>query len=200
MIGTLFGLSAGISPGPLTTLIITQTIKHNKAEGIKVAISPLITDLPIILIAFFLFIQLSQFNIVLAIISFAGGVFVAYLGFESIISKGLNFNTLDSKSASIKKGIVTNFLSPNPYLFWATVGMPYVFKAYEINLVAAVIFLTSFYIFLIGSKVVIAIIVARTKVFIRQIFYITIMRLLGMALFIFSILLFYDGIKYLGLY
>jgi len=49
--GVLPVLSSGLSPGPLLTLDLTQIIKHNRAEGIMVAISPMITDLPIILIS-----------------------------------------------------------------------------------------------------------------------------------------------------
>jgi threonine/homoserine/homoserine lactone efflux protein len=197
--GSLLGLTSGISPGPLLTLVIAQTIKHNKTEGIKIAISPLITDLPIILIALFIFNRLSQFDIVFAIISFAGAAFLAYLGIESLKTKGLNVEIQDSKSDSIKKGIIANLLNPSPYLFWATIGTPLIFKAFEISLIVSIIFLTSFYVLLIGSKITIVILVARTKVFIEQKLYITIMRLLGIALLIFSILFFYDGIKYLKL-
>lgn len=48
IMGAIFGFIAGISPGPLLTLVITETITHNKSEGIKIAIAPLITDLPIL--------------------------------------------------------------------------------------------------------------------------------------------------------
>lgn len=196
-IGILLGLSAGFSPGPLLTLVISQTISHNRKEGIKVAISPLITDLPIILIALLIFNELSKFDLILAIISFAGGIFVAYLGIESLKIKRLNFDLRDSKSDSIKKGIIANFLNPSPYLFWTTVGMPLLFKAFKINLITAILFLVSFYVLLIGSKVLIAYIVARTKTFINQKMYVIIMRFLGIVLLLFSLMFFYDGMKYL---
>lgn len=195
--GSLLGLSAGVSPGPLLTLVLTQTIKHNKQEGIKVALSPLLTDLPIVLLTLYVFNQLSHINLVLAIISFLGGLFVAYLGVESFRTEGIDFDTQGTPSGSIKKGVIANFLSPHPYLFWATVGAPYVYKASAVNIWAAVFFLASFYVFLIGSKVTIAVIVARTKVFIGQKSYRIIMRILGIALLIFSILFFYDGVNYI---
>lgn len=53
--GTFFGLTAGISPGPLLTHVITETIKHNRREGIRIAFAPLFTDLPIILVSSFVF-------------------------------------------------------------------------------------------------------------------------------------------------
>lgn len=198
-IACFLGLSAGISPGPLLTLVITQTIKHNKTEGIKVALSPLITDLPILLLTLFVFSKLEQFDTVLGIISFIGGIFVAYLGYESFKSKGLSTKVEETKSRSMRKGIIANFLSPHPYLFWATVGMPYAFKAYHINLLSSILFFVFFYVFLIGSKIVVAVLVSHTKRFINQKIYIIVMRILGIILLLFSILFFLDGLKYLKL-
>jgi threonine/homoserine/homoserine lactone efflux protein len=195
--GTFLGLTAGISPGPVLALVINQTLKHDKREGIKVAISPLITDFPIILTTVLIFVKLSQFHTVLGIIAIAGGFFIAFLGYESVRTKGLNIRNGEVKSDSLKKGILTNFLNPHPYLFWTTIGTPYAFKAHEISVTTVILFFLSFYIMLIGSKVVVAIIVARSKRFINQKSYIIIMKLLGIALFFFSILFFYDGIKYL---
>ncbi len=195
--GSVLGLSSGISPGPLFTLVVTQTIKHDKTEGIKVALSPLITDLPIILIAVLLFAHLSQFDTILALISFTGALFLGYLGWESIKTKGINLEVSEGKTNSLKKGILANFLNPSPYLFWATVGTPYLFKASEISLVTAILFLCAFYALLIGSKIILAILVARTKVFIGQKWYVGIMRMLGIVLFILALLFLADGLEYL---
>ncbi|MBW6491930.1 MAG: LysE family translocator [Lentimicrobium sp.] len=198
--GVLLGLSAGVSPGPLLTLVLTQSIKHNRTEGIKVAITPLITDLPIILTTLLILNQVAQFNLILAAISFVGGIFVAYLGVESIKIRGLNINLQDAEPGSLKKGIITNLLNPSPYLFWATVGTPLLFKSFQINLLSTILFLTSFYVFLIGSKIMIATLAARTKFFMNQKTYVIIMRILGVALLAFSVILIVEGVKYLQLY
>jgi threonine/homoserine/homoserine lactone efflux protein len=196
--GILLGLSAGLSPGPLLTLVITQTLKHNKKEGIKVAMSPLITDLPIILTAMFILKKVSEFNLILALISFSGGVFLAYLGIESVRIKKLNVDQQDlSKSESLKKGIIANFLNPSPYLFWTTVGTPLIFDALQINLITSVLFLIAFYTFLLGSKIMIAFLTARSKLFINQKIYLIVMKILGIILILFSLIFFYDGFKYL---
>ncbi len=195
--GVLLGLSSGISPGPLLTLVLTQTIRHNRAEGIKVALSPLITDFPIIMITVLILGRLAQFDIFLAIISFIGAIFLAYLGVESLRTKKLNFDVKESKSGSLKKGIIANLLNPSPYLFWATVGTPLMFKAYKTDLLTSILFMISFYVFLIGSKIVVAFLVDRSKQFINQGIYLILMRILGVALLIFSLIFLYDGFKYL---
>lgn len=195
--GVLLGLTSGISPGPLLTLVLTQTIRHNRAEGIKVALSPLITDFPIILITVLILGRLAQFDIFLAIISFIGAIFLAYLGVESLRTRELNFDVKDSKSGSLKKGIIANLLNPSPYLFWATVGTPLMFKAYKTDLLTSIFFMVSFYVFLIGSKIVVAFLVDRSKQFINKRIYLILMRILGVALLIFSLIFLYDGFKYL---
>ena len=51
--GAVFGLAAGLMPGPLLALVIQQTLRHGPTEGIKVAAAPLLTDLPIVAAALF---------------------------------------------------------------------------------------------------------------------------------------------------
>ena len=43
--GIILGLSAGFAPGPLSVLVISQTIQYGTGEGVKSAFAPLITDL-----------------------------------------------------------------------------------------------------------------------------------------------------------
>ena len=93
--------------------------------------------------------------------------------------------------------MIANLLSPSTYLFWATIGTPLIYDAFKINLLTALLFVILFYFFMVGSKVMIAVIVARTKVFINQKMYVIIMRTLGVALLSFSLIFFYDGIIYL---
>lgn len=196
--GSLLGLSAGISPGPLLTLVMTQTLKYNRREGIKVALSPLVTDLPIIGMTLVVISKISQSDTILGMISLAGAIFVAFLGYESITSKGFSAGQPDIVSKSLRKGIIANFLSPHPYLFWATVGAPYVLKAHVQGLLYAILFLGSFYFFLVGSKISVALLVARSKKFMREKTYRIIMWILGIALFVFSLMLLYEGYQYLA--
>ena len=193
--GAFFGLAAGISPGPLLTLVVSETLKHNRREGFKVAISPLITDLPIILVTWFLFSRLNSFSIILSIISFSGGIYFAFLGYETIKTKRLSVETANLNPDSLKKGIGANFLNPNPYIFWFTAGIPTAFKAYETGLLTIILYFVLFYVLLIGSKIFVALLVDRSKAFLRNTAYNMLMKILGITLFLFSILFLYDGLK-----
>ena len=52
--GILLGVYAGLSPGPMLFLVVSQTIKHDYREGLKIAFSPLISDIPIIIVSLIL--------------------------------------------------------------------------------------------------------------------------------------------------
>jgi threonine/homoserine/homoserine lactone efflux protein len=197
--GTILGLSAGIAPGPILALVISETLNHDKWAGIKVALAPIITDLPIIILTLFILSKLSGFNTILGIISLLGGCFILYLGFESMGTKGMSIQLGNSKPRSLQKGIVVNLLSPHPYLFWISVGGPLTVKALQQSIVSAAAFIISFYVLLVGSKIVLAITVGKSKSFLTDKSYIYTMRLLGVILVILAIFLFWDGLELLEL-
>jgi threonine/homoserine/homoserine lactone efflux protein len=73
--GTVLGLSAGLAPGPLLTLVISQTLKHSVREGLKVALATLITHMSIIIVTLFVLSKLANFKLILGMISCLGGSF-----------------------------------------------------------------------------------------------------------------------------
>ena len=197
--GTLLGLSAGFAPGPLLTLVITETLRHGIKAGVKVAIAPVLTDLPIIILAVFVLSKLSNFRILLGVISFLGGMLILYLGFESIRTKGVTIDVHGHEPKSLRKGIMVNALNPHPYLFWLGVGAPTVLKAANHDAFAAPVFIGSFYGLLVGSKIILAVLVGRSRAFLTAKAYIYTVRVLGVALCILSVFLFRDGLRLTGL-
>jgi threonine/homoserine/homoserine lactone efflux protein len=197
VVGTILGLSAGFAPGPLLTLVISETLQHDVKAGVKVALAPIITDLPIILLTLFVLAKLSRFHYILGIISIIGGFFILYMGYTSIRSKGYEFNLIESKP--LAKGILANILNPHPYLFWFSVGAPIMTKAMKLNIFAPFSFLAGFYTLLVGSKILLAVLVGQSKSFLRGKVYIYTMRLIGLVLIALAFILFFDGLKLWGI-
>jgi threonine/homoserine/homoserine lactone efflux protein len=193
--GIFLGFSAGVAPGPLLALIIAETLQHNVKAGIKVALSPIITDLPIVLVTLFVLTGLSRFQAVLGVVSIFGGFFVCWLGYQNIRITRVNIRIEIAEENSLKKGIITNFLSPHPYLFWLSVGAPTTVRASNHSIFAAAAFIGGFYALLVGFKIVIAVIFARSRSFLAGRLYICTMRGLGVALVVLGALLVYDGCK-----
>jgi threonine/homoserine/homoserine lactone efflux protein len=197
-IGAALGLSAGLAPGPLLTLVISETLQHGVKSGVKVALAPLITDLPIILLTFFTLVKLSNLHDVLGVFSIVGGLFLLFMGYDTMHPKRLELNTYVKKPRSLVKGILANALNPHPYLFWLSVGAPTMVKAMKTSTMAPLAFICGFYTLLLGSKVLLAIVVGKSTSFLEGNVYLYTMRLLGLALCVLAFALFRDGLKLLG--
>ena len=197
-IGTILGLSAGFAPGPLLTLVISETLQHDIKSGVKVALAPIITDFPIIILTLFILAKLSNFHNILGIISLTGGLVILFMGYESIRTKGVELNLQETKPKSLTKGILVNALNPHPYLFWLSVGAPTMTKAMNQSIIATLAFIFSFWGLLVGSKIVLAIMVGKSKSFLVGNAYIYTMRFLGIVLCVLAFVLFRDGLKLLG--
>ncbi|NOR45177.1 MAG: LysE family transporter [Candidatus Delongbacteria bacterium] len=195
--GIILGLSAGIAPGALLALVISETIQHNIKSGIKVALSPLASDLPIILSALFVISKLSTYKPILGIISILGSFLLLYLGIVNIRMKNIQMELKDTKPKSFLKGMIVNLTNPNPYLFWLVIGGPIIIKAYSVNALSLLSFMLPFYILLFGSQILIAILVGRSKSFLNDKIYLYSIRALGLVLVIFAGILFYDGVELL---
>jgi len=196
--GITLGLSAGFSPGPLSTLVISHSLRYGTREGIKVAMAPFITDVPIVLLSVFVMAQLHDSKTAFGIISMIGAAVLFYLAYESFRVDKVSVETDAADSRSVLKGSLVNFLSPNPYLFWLTIGGPKVVEAWMDSAVAAVEFLVGFYVCLVGCKVIMAIVAARSKHLLDGKAYRYLMRFLGVALIILAFVLLKEGLVFLS--
>ena len=155
--GVILGLVEGYKPGPLTTVVVTQTLKHNWKSGLKVAISPLLTDGPIILICALIYRNLTNFAIGNSLLSLAGGFFLLWLAYDSAFkSKLIIENEVDKRDDSLKKGIITNLLNPNPWSYWALIGAPFLIDAWNVEFWMPLLFIFGFFTCLIGAKISVA--------------------------------------------
>ena len=192
--GILLGLSAGISPGPLLALVITETLKYDAREGIKIALSPLITDIPILVLTVFFISRLSGHMVLIGIISLSGGFFAAYLGWESLRFRGADLPQLEVMPAkSLRKGVIANFLNPSPYLFWISIGAPLIVNARKEGPVAVIAFISIFYLPRVGSKIFISLSVGKSRNFLKSSHYVLAIRSLGLTLFLFAGYFFRDA-------
>lgn len=197
--GIVLGVSAGISPGPLLALAISQTLRYGLKEGIKVSIIPAITDLPIILIALGLLSRLSNYQTILGIISLLGGLFIFYLGYECIRFKGIEYDQKSTKPQSLRKGILVNLLNPSPYLFWISVGAPTLLQARHISTLAPALFVIPFYVFLIATKCTIVTLIEKSRHLLKSKVYVMINKILGILLWVLALIFILDGLRYFGL-
>lgn len=172
--GLTLGFAAGVSPGPLLTLVITRTLARGLGAGVRVAIAPLLTDLPIILVTVTFFAILPP--LLEKVLTVAGGIFVLYLAWETLRSARTAHLTTaapdaSAASADLWQGMLVNFLSPHPWLFWIGVAAPLLTSAWQSSAWAAMGWLAGFYGMLVGSKMMVAFAVAGGRRFLNDAWY-----------------------------
>lgn len=70
---------------------------------------------------------------------------------------------------------------------------------WTVGITAAALFLIGLYVCLVGSKILIAWLVARSRGFLKSRGYVYVNRLLGVALVVFALLFVRDGLRFFGL-
>ena len=179
--GALLGLSGGLSPGPLLALVINETLRCGVRGGVRVALAPLLTDAPIILLTLGLLWPLTERSLPLALVKLGGGAYLLWLGIEGLRFRDTTLVPLH-QADSLRRGVIANFLNPSPYLFWLAIGAPTVLDAWRHSGSAVAAFILAFYGLLIGSKVLLAVGVGSVGASLSSRGYILLMRGLGLLL------------------
>lgn len=185
----VFGLSGGLSPGPLLALVVAETLARGRRAGLAVAASPLITDGPIIAAALFLLSRIEESDSAIGMISLAGGALLVSYGIAAFRGAPSNLEETEADGRvwrSLIKGIGANFLNPSPYLFWLTIGAPMLLQAADYGWPIAAAFLAVFYLGLVGSKAVLAVFVARSREVLRGGAYVWANRAIAIVLLVYA--------------
>ena len=197
--GVVFGLVAGLTPGPLLVLVVRQTLCYGTREGLKVAGAPVLTDPLIIGLALVALNRVEDLDGVVGGACLLGSGFLTYLAYRSLTFAGFDHGHVVSLPRSIRNGMVVNLTNPHPYLFWWTVGVPIVWRAWAVSPVRVVGFLAGVYGCLVGSTMLVAWLVGRGKSVLDARSYEVVVRALGLILVIFVVQFFHTGLEYLGL-
>lgn len=194
----IIGLAAGLSPGPLISLVVSETLKKGKKEGIEVAISPLISESPIILFVLVVLSSVAEKSILMGVISLLGACFLIYLGLSNLRINAKESKDHFGKGNALLKGIATNLLNPNTYMFWLTIGGPTILKSIQVHFSVAIFFMFGFYMMLVGSETAVAIVVDKSKTLLKSRYYAYSIRALGAVLIVFALTFVRDALEFVG--
>ena len=164
LLGLSLGLAAGVSPGPLLTLVVSSTLERGFGAGLRVAVAPLLTDTPIILLAVLVLRELSSQW--LALLGAVGGLVVIGLGIDTLRPKAppdLEKETASGSKLDLARGALVNLLNPHPWIFWITVQGPILIQGWRRDPGSAMAFLMTFYLAIVGSKIAVAGLIARGR-------------------------------------
>ena len=127
----LVGFTGAMMPGPVTTLIVTETARRGFIAGPLVTIGHVLLELAMVVALYFGLGDLLKQNAVAGTIGLLGGIFLLWMGFGIVrsawlaqVSLTLNQSTPRATGAGnpIAAGVLTSVSNPYWILWWATVG------------------------------------------------------------------------------
>ena len=164
-LGLSIGLAAGVSPGPLLALVLTETLRSGWRTGAAAACAPLLSD-AIVVTGVLLVLQHLPKG-ALGVVGVCGGVFVVWSG----VTTCREARTAEVRMGSappgallqaLRRAAVVNLLSPHPWISWATALGPLTVSAWRDAPAHGVALVAGFYVTLIGAKVGVAVLVGRS--------------------------------------
>jgi len=189
LLGVSLGFAAGVSPGPMLALVIARSMEKGFASGLRGALAPLFSDLPIVLSAVLLATALPQR--LLQVLGIGGGIFLMFLGVQEIVRarRATLGRPGEKRTEDLTQAILVNLLNPHPWLFWFSVGGPLVVRAWALSPIDGGSFLVSFYALLVGSKIALAWLIARGRNRLRGEWYPRVVQICGVMLVVVGVLL-----------
>ena len=147
LIGLTYGFAAAVQPGPFLAYLISQTLKNGWRKTFPAIFSPLLSDIPIALLALYILSNISHDFI--KWLHLLGGIFIIYLALGAY-KAWKNFNkedTFDNQTpqADIFKGALVNLLNPNPYLGWSLVMGPLIIEGWRKSILNSFALVICFY-------------------------------------------------------
>lgn len=148
LVGVSLGWAAGISPGPLMMFVVTTALKKGARAAMLVALAPFLTDTPMLLVSVLAASILPSGAVM--VLTVGGGVYLIWLGIDELRHLEAARIESDAVGGDLRRAVWLNLTSPHPWVFWLTVGGPFVARA-DSGLEAAG-FLLGFYLLLVGTK------------------------------------------------
>jgi len=147
ILGITLGFSAAVMPGPLSTYLISQTLKNGWRHTLPAAFSPLISDGPIAVVVLLVLSHLTTW--LEQALRFSGGFFLLYLAVAAMKSWWNYYSkepaAVRSSQQSVLNAAVVNWLNPNPYLGWSLILGPLLLKGWREAPANGIVLLLGFY-------------------------------------------------------
>ena len=150
--GAGLGFVGAIQPGPFQTYVISEALRKGWRRALPAALAPLISDLPIILLALFVLTRLPP--VAQRVLYLVSGIYILYLAWGAwktrrrVPAAGA---PAPGSQSSIFRAALMNLVSPGPYVFWSLIAGPILLQAWNQSPAAGMAFLLGFYGAMVGT-------------------------------------------------
>ncbi len=185
-LGFVYGVAAALIPGPMMALIVAQATRGSFKGALKMAVfSPLFSSLPIMFVSVCA-LQSIKDSWALPVLSAFGGLFLIYLAITMLLTSRTVIENPGSEGNSILKGALINFLSPYPYISWATVGGPIIVSRLGEGTWPVISFPVAYFVSLMFCQAATAYSGAKAASFLSSKTRLLLLRVLGLCLLFFG--------------
>lgn len=183
LLGCALGLFAGMVPGPFLTLVATTSLQNGLADGLKVALIPLATEIPVLLVSVFVLTQLS--DSILRWIGIGGGVLLLYMAWRverDAQDPGLSNGQIESLRGHLLRVALVGLLAPAPWVFWFLIAGPLFLNRWHVSPWHGIGFVLAFFACFVGMMMLVAWAVASGRKRLSQKWYRRALRGAGVVL------------------
>lgn len=191
--GLTLGIQAGMTPGPLMALVVTESLRGGARRGVQVAMAPLLTDTYMIVLSLWLVGHLPP--LLTGAISVAGGLVVIWFAWDTARAAHHPQAMAEVVPAAAEqawyrrlpapalwRGVITNVFNAHAYLWWLLVGGPLVAGALRLGWLPPAAFLAGFFATLVGSKVALALAIGHGRTWLSGPIYARLLLACGAAM------------------
>ncbi len=196
------GLSGAMMPGSLLTYTIRKALSEGSRAGFIIVAGHALLELALVIVIFLGFDLVLQSRQAQIIIGLAGGALLAYMGFDMIRSALKNKLTVQMDGDKTGTGSMLIYgavlSAANPYfiLWWAVIGLGFIMQSYQsLGFMGAGIYYLGHITADFAWYGLISIVVGRTRKFIKERPYRSIITVLGAMLVFFGANFVFDAVK-----
>ena len=166
--GMAYGFAAATQPGPFQTYLILQALKRGWKRTLPMALAPLLSDGPIILLVLLVLTQVPLWLV--RSLRVAGGFFLIYLAIGAWRTWRGHHSIPDTSTTSTSRRTVfqaalVNLLNPAPYLFWSLVTGPILLTGWREAPANGIALLGAFYVTMLSACTIIILLFAMASRF-----------------------------------
>ena len=199
--GATLGIVEGIKPGPLLTMVIRETLSGGLRAGLWTAAAPIFTDGPLVIFSLFAAAWIAENQTLLFLVTVAGAAFLAWMGVQCFYLEPPNVNAdTPPPTGPFLRGVFTNLLNPNVYVFWFLIGGPLMASAIQETIIAPIAYAVTFLVTIMLTKAAIAYAVHRAGGSISPVAYRRLLAFCGVAMLLFSVSYAWDAYNMEGVW
>lgn len=165
LLGSGFAFAAAIQPGPLQAYLFSSVAQRGWRRTLPAALSPLLSDGPIILIVLLVLTRLP--DAAAHVLQAGGGLLLLYFAWSSYRQwrrgPAPEGESRGPAPRTLLEATGINFFNPNPWLGWSLVMGPALVTAWGQSPAAGLAFLISFYGVMVGMTALIILLLGTTS-------------------------------------